>query len=154
MVSLKHETGVVGFFWVFTHWVLGFIIADEAYKVNWSQDNSRAYGNIGFSMILGVVGFTLVTAVTVHSFFGIDYWMKLKPIIQPQYHQGVPSITFMSSMFPLVVLIVNLTISTFGTKKRAGGQKIWKHSATNAAHLEFKELLISLTVMDSTPSMF
>ena len=115
MVSLKHETGVVGFFWVFTHWVLGFIIADEAYKVNWSQDNSRAYGNIGFSMILGVVGFTLVTAVTVHSFFGIDYWMKLKPIIQPQYHQGVPSITFMMT-------------TTTTTKRRLKKYNLDKHN--------------------------
>jgi hypothetical protein len=30
MVSLKHETGVVGFFWAFTHCMMGPIIADEA----------------------------------------------------------------------------------------------------------------------------
>lgn len=63
------------------HLMLGFIIADKkVYKVSWFQDNGHAYGNIEFSMILGVVGFTLITAMTVCSLFGTNYWMKLKPM--------------------------------------------------------------------------
>jgi len=167
MVSMKHETGVVGFFWAFTHCMLGFMITDSAYKTKWFQENGRAYGNIEISMTLGVVGFTLITVTTIRSLFGTDYWMKLKPIyafVSPlgiimsalhvvlmgykgwyklfdtQYHNGHPSITFMSSMYPLVVLVVNLCLNMYGTKKRCGGQKIWKHSATNAAHARFNKL--------------
>jgi hypothetical protein len=166
MVSLKHEAGVIGFFWAFTHCMMGFIIADGAYKVKWFQENGRLFGNIEISLTLGVVGFTLITAVTIRSFFGSDYWMKLKPmysIVAPlgiimsalhvvlmgykgwyklfdvKYTKGHPSITFMSSIFPLVVLLVNLCLNIFGTQKRAGGQKIWKHSATNAAHFKYKK---------------
>jgi hypothetical protein len=141
----------------------------QAYKVNWFQENGRAYGNIEISMTLGVVGFTLITAVTIRLLFGSDYWMKLKPmysLVSPlgiimsalyvvlmgykgwyimlfdgQYKNGQPTITFMSSMFPLVVvLVVNLCLNIFGTQKRCGGQQIWKHSATNAAHARFKKV--------------
>ena len=35
------------------------------------------------------------------------------------------------------MLLVNFLLNTFGTKKRAGGQTIWKHSATNAAHSKY-----------------
>merc|ERR1711935_641567 len=68
---------------------------------------------------------------------GYKGWYKL---FDTQYHNGHPSITFMSSMYPLVVLVVNLCLNMYGTKKRCGGQKIWKHSATNAAHARFKKV--------------
>jgi len=167
MVSLKHEAGVIGFLWTLAHSMLGSIVADAAYKTKWFQENGRLYGNNEISLVLGVVGFTLITAVTVRSLFGSDSWMKLKPmytIISPlgilmatlhvvfmgykgwnklfdySTKKGQPSITFMSTMLPLVVLLVNFGLDTFGTKKRAGRQKIWKHSATNAAHLKFEEM--------------
>jgi len=168
IVSLKHEAGVVGYFWAFAHSIIGCIIADDSYKGKWFDAKGRLYGNNEISLALGVVGFTLITAVMIRSLAGSDSWMKLKPMyrvaaplgsIMATLHvvmmgykgwnklfdyntkKGQPSITFFSTCFPMGVLLVNIGLTMFGTKKRAGGRKIWKHSATNAAHSKYERVV-------------
>merc|ERR1712008_466234 len=99
------------------------------------------------SLALGVVGFTLITAVMIRSLAGSDSWMKLKPMyrvaaplgsIMATLHvvmmgykgwnklfdyntkKGQPSITFFSTCF-----LSTLALPCLGQKKRAGGRKIW-----------------------------
>mmetsp|Transcript_24456 Transcript_24456/g.36940 ORF Transcript_24456/g.36940 Transcript_24456/m.36940 type:complete len:375 (-) Transcript_24456:1725-2849(-) len=160
IVSLKHESGVVGFFFVLTHAFMGALVAMPAYKSKWFDDKGRFYGNNEVSMAFGVTAATLITAVTIRSLFGKTSWIKLKlmynfvaplgaflaamhvvlmgysgwnKLFDYNTKKGQPSITWVSSMFPLFVLAAHVFLSIFGTKKRVGKQMIWKHSATYAA---------------------
>lgn len=167
MVSLKRETGVIGFFLSFAHGFAGAIIANPAYKKKWFTDNGHFYGNNELSLACGVVALSLLTAVMLRSLFGKDSWVKLKPMYSyaaplglwiATFHvvlmgykgwyqlfdyntkKGQPSITFVSTVFPICVLAVNHMLTVFGTKKRVASQHIWRHSVTNAAYVKYTEI--------------
>lgn len=160
LVSMKTETGVIGFFYSFTHALMGTIVADPAYKSKWFQENGRLHGINELSMMLGIIGFVLISTVTVRSLMGKDSYMKLEPmfrvvapfgVLLATFHiimmgyqgwvgklfdpkkNGQPSPTFTASMFPAAVLTIQFLLVVFGTKKRTGGQKIHKHTVTTAA---------------------
>lgn len=159
LVSLRRETGIIGFFYSFAHGFAGAILC-RPYKGSWFQDNGKLYGHYELSLACGIVGFSIITSVMIRSLFKGDSWMKQKPVynyaaplgiflailhlffmgykgwdslFDPSSHNGQPSPNFTASMFPLGVLGVNIFLTIFGTKKRIGTQSIWKHSLTNAA---------------------
>lgn len=43
MVSLKGETGCVGFIFALIHSFAGCIVGDAAYKTKWFKDNGRLF---------------------------------------------------------------------------------------------------------------
>merc|ERR1739838_595172 len=57
-----------------------------------------------------------------------------------EYHHGQMSITFVSSMFPCLVLLTHHLFGLFGTKKRASDEHLWRHSLINTAHNNFTKL--------------
>lgn len=173
MISMKHQTGVIGFFLSFAHGFAGSIIATPAYKGKWFMENERFYGNNEASLACGMVALSILTAVMIRSLFGKDSWMKLRPMYSfaapiglwlATFHvvfmgykgwnklfdysvkKGQPSITFVSSMFPICVLSVNLFLVVFGTKKASSNYIIWKHTCTNAAYLNFMKIQNSLKI--------
>merc|ERR1719188_670547 len=135
MVSLKGETGVVGFVFALVHSFIGGIVADVAYKKWFDPDNKgRLFWNNEISMAMGCLATGLLWVVTMRSLYGHAAWITLKPIyayvspigiwcatahvvfmgflgwnklFDPTYHNGQPSITFVSTMFPSAVLLVN-----------------------------------------------
>ena len=164
MISLKHETGVVGFFLFFAHGFAGAIIATPAYKGKWFDEKGRFYGNNETSLMFGAVALSILCAVMLRSLFGKASWVKLRPmysfaaplglwmatihvvlmgykgwdqLFKYETKKGQPSITWVSTMFPIAVLTVNILLSIFGTKKRVGSQTILKHSATNTAYVKY-----------------
>ena len=93
MVSLKGETGVVGFVYALVHSFLGIIVADAAYKTKWfvteEQDSSAGGDGVGvgrmdwefeLSMTTGALGTALLWAVAMRSIMGKASWIRLKPM--------------------------------------------------------------------------
>jgi hypothetical protein len=147
VVSMKNETGLVGFAYLVTHAFMSCLIAVPQYKTKWfnADNNGRYYGNNELSLTFGVIAFTLVVILAIRSLLGKDSWMKLKPfysdvsslaiflatfhVIMMGYngweklfavdsHNGQPSITFVSSMFSLGVVGAHFLLAAVGTKKR------------------------------------
>ena len=168
LVALKHETGVVGFFFVITHGLMGLLVADPAYKSKWFNEKGRFYGNNELSLACSTIAFTLITAVAIRSLFGSASWMKLKPMFNyaapvgaflATFHvilmgysgwnklfnysskRGQPSLTWVSSMFALGVLVCHVLFVLFGTKRRSRkSMRVWRHSMTNAAYIKFHDV--------------
>lgn len=170
MVSLKTETGVVGFAFLVTHAFMGCLAAIPQYKSKWfdADNKMRFYGNNELSMASGVIAFTLVVVLTIRSLIGKGSWMKLKPLyvyVSPlaiflaTFHvvmmgykgwgalfdystkKGQPSITFISSMFSLGVIAAHVFLVLIGTKKRARkATRVMKHSAVNTAFEKYDEV--------------
>mmetsp|Transcript_8726 Transcript_8726/g.14241 ORF Transcript_8726/g.14241 Transcript_8726/m.14241 type:complete len:186 (+) Transcript_8726:340-897(+) len=137
------------------------------YKKGWFDEKNRFYGNNEISMASGVIAFTLVTLVTIRSLIGKGSWMKLKPLyayVSPlavflaTFHvimmgykgwdelfkystkKGQPSITFVSTMFPLGVIATHLLLVILGTKRYVRRvSRVEKHSATNYALAKYNE---------------
>ena len=174
LVTLKRETGVIGFFYVFTHGFAGALVAVPAYKGKWFQDNGRLYGNNELSLACGTVALSIITAVMLRSLLKTNSWLQLKPIytyaapigsilatahvvlmgykgwdglFKYSVKNGQPSITWTSTMFAIGVITVNTLLNIFGTNKRIGRHFIiWRHSLTNFALTKY--LLIKKNVDD------
>uniref|UniRef100_A0A7S0GH16 Uncharacterized protein n=1 Tax=Proboscia inermis TaxID=420281 RepID=A0A7S0GH16_9STRA len=107
------------------------------------------------SLMFGAVALSILCAVMLRSLFGKAFWVKLRPmysfaalfglwmatihvvlmgykgwdqLFKYETKEGQPFITWVSTMFPIAVLTVNILLSIFGTKKRVGSQTILKHS--------------------------
>jgi len=181
MVSLKSETGCVGFFFAMAHTFMGFICADPAYKTKWfDKETGRLFWNYEVCLATGCWATTILLFVTLRSLFGKASWIRLKPLyayaspigmwfatthvvffgysgwyklFQYKYHNGQPSITFMSSMFPIGVLLVNWMLACSGTKTRLvsnNGMYLWKHSVVRIAKERFNELKKRYATADTT----
>ena len=167
MVTLKGETGNVGFFYALVHSFLGFIICDVAYKGYWFLPSGRLGWRFELSMVTGAISTTLLLCVALRSLFGHASWIRLKPLyaymspigmwfgvvhvmafgakgwntlFNKNYHNGQMSITFVSSMLPACVLLVHHLMGTFGTKKRISSKTLWKHSMIHIANQDFKDI--------------
>jgi len=167
MVSLKGESGCVGFVYALAHSFIGFIVADAAYKKWFDKETGRLFWNIEVCLMTGCISTALLFCVALRSLFGKASWIRMKPLyaymspigiwlavvhvvmfgykgwyklFKYEYHNGQPSITFMSSFFPAGVLLVNFLLGALGTKRRLGNQHLWKHSATNFAKLQWVKL--------------
>jgi len=167
MVCLKGETGCVGFVFALAHSFVGFIVADASYKRWFDPVTGRLYWNDEVCLMTGCISTALLFCVALRSLFGKASWIRLKPLyayLSPigiwlavihvimfgyggwyklfkyEYHNGQPSITFMSSFFPFGVLVVNFLMAVAGTKKRLGNVHLWKHSATNFAKMQWVKL--------------
>ena len=168
MVTLKGETGCVGFAYALIHSFLGLICADVAYKGYWfNETNGRMHWNMELSMMTGCVSTVLLWAVAMRSLFGAASWIRLKPmyayaspigmwfavvhvmafgakgwtkLFKKEYHNGQLSITFVSSMYPAGVLLTHHLMQTFGTKRHISDNHLWRHSITNLATKEFNQL--------------
>jgi len=178
MVSLKTESGIVGFGFLLTHALMGTLIAVPHYKKGWFDEKNRFYGNNEVSMASGVIAFTLVTLVTIRSLIGKGSWMKLKPLyayVSPlavflaTFHvimmgykgwddlfkystkKGQPSITFVSTMFPLGVIATHLLLVILGTKRYVRRvSRVEKHSATNDALAKYDKTKDAVRMPDET----
>jgi len=167
MVTLKGETGNVGFFYALVHSFLGFIICDVSYKGYWFLPSGRLGWRFELSMMTGAVSTTLLFCVALRSLFGHASWIRLKPLyaymspigmwfgvvhvmafgakgwdtlFNKNYHNGQMSITFVSSMLPACVLLVHHLMGTFGTKKQVSNKTLWKHSMIYIANQDFKDI--------------
>jgi hypothetical protein len=173
MISMKNETGLVGFAYLITHAFMSCLIAVPQYKTDWlNSDNSgRFYGNNELSLSLGVLAFTLVVIIAIRSLLGKDSWMKIKPfygyvypiaiflatfhVIMMGYNRwgslfdhstkkGQPSITFASSMFSLGVIVTHFILSAAGTKKRARWlTHVMRHTAAEEAFAKYVNIIHS-----------
>ena len=81
-VSLKGETGVVGFVFALAHSFRGFIMANPTYKVAWFDDKEtgRLLWNIEVFLMTGCIATALLFCVALRSLFGKASWIRLKPI--------------------------------------------------------------------------
>jgi len=167
MVTMKGETGNVGFFYALLHSFLGFIICDVGYKGYWFLPSGRLGWRFECSIMTGAISTTLLFCVALRSLFGHASWIRLKPIyaymsplgmwfgvlhvmffgakgwsklFQKEYHNGQMSITFVSSMLPACVLLTHHLMGTFGTKKRISDTQLWKHSMIHIANQDFKDI--------------
>jgi len=168
MVTLKGETGCVGFAYALIHSFLGIICADVAYKGYWFNEiNGRMHWNMELSMMTGCVSTVLLCAVAMRSLMGKASWIRLKPLyayaspigmwfavvhvmafgakgwtklFKKEYHNGQLSITFVSSMFPTGVLLTHHLMQTFGTKRHISDLHLWRHSMTSIATKDFNNL--------------
>jgi len=170
MVSLKGETGCVGFAYALIHTFMGFIIADPAYKKKWfDKEKGRLFWNHEACLASGCIATGILFFVTLRSLFGKASWIRLKPlyayaspigmwfatahvvffgftgwhkVFKFSSRNGQPSISFMSSMFAIGVLLVNWIMACSGTKTRlvSGGMHLWKHSVVRIAKEQFINL--------------
>jgi len=168
MVTLKGETGCVGFVYAFIHSFMGIVCCDVAYKGYWfNETNGRLHARMEVSIMTGCVSTALLWAVAMRSLMGKASWIRLKPLyayaspigmwfavvhimafgakgwtklFKKQYHRGQLSITFVSSMFPAGVLLVHHLMSVSGTKRHITDKHLWRHSVTNVATDEFNQL--------------
>jgi len=166
MVTMKGETGNVGFMYALIHSWLGFIVADVAYKGYWFVPNGRLGWRFELSMTTGVLSTTFLLCVALRSMFGNASWIRLKPLyaymspigmwfavvhvmafgakgwdtlFNKNYHNGQMSITFVSSMFPACILLTHHFMGVFGTKKRVSDKVLWKHSLIHMATQDFEK---------------
>ena len=167
LVTLKGESGCMGFLYALVHSFLGCIIADVAYKGYWFGPNGRLIWRMELSMTTGCISTALLGAVAMRSVMGHASWIRLKPmytymspigvwfatlhvvafgvkgwttLFKLEYHHGQMSITFVSSMFPCLVLLTHHFFGLFGTKKRASDEHLWRHSLIDTAHNNFTKL--------------
>jgi len=165
MVTMKMETGNVGFMYALMHSWLGFIVADVSYKGYWFVPNGRLGWRFELSMTTGAISTTLLLCVSLRSLFGNASWIKLKPLyaymspigmwfgvvhvmafgakgwdtlFNKEYHNGQMSITFVSSMFPAGVLLAHHLMGVFGSKKQVSDTVLWKHSLIHMATQDFE----------------
>jgi len=110
MVSMKGETGNVGFVYALIHSFIGFIVADEAYKGYWFEDteanpNPRP-GRMGWrfelSMMTGCVSTAVLWCVCMRSLFGKASWIRLKPLY--------------SYLSPFGIWLATIHVMAFGAK--------------------------------------
>lgn len=173
MVTLKGETGNVGFMYALCHSFLGFIICDVAYKGYWFEPNGRLGWRFELSMTTGALSTTLLFCVALRSLFGHASWIRLKPIyaymspigmwfgvvhvmafgakgwntlFNKDYHNGQMSITFVSSMFPACTFLTHHLMGVFGTKKRVSDKTLWKNSFIYIATQDFKAVCARATI--------
>lgn len=170
-MTLKGETGCVGFVYAFIHSFLGVIVCDVGYKDNWfNVETGRLLWNTELSMMTGAVATALLWVVTMRSIMGKASWIRLKPLysylspigiwfavihiiafgakgwntlFNKNYHNGQMSITFVSSMYPTCVLVVHHVMAFFGTKKLCSGDYMWKNSVVKIASLQYNEILVN-----------
>jgi len=109
-VSMKGETGNVGFVYCLIHSFIGCIVADEAYKGYWFEDtpqnpNPRP-GRMGWrfelSMMTGCVSTAVLWCVCMRSLFGSASWIRLKPLY--------------SYMSPFGIWLATVHVMAFGAK--------------------------------------
>jgi len=173
MVTLKGETGNVGFVYVLIHSFIGLVVADVGYKGYWFGPNGRMLWRFELSMMTGCVSTAVLWCVAMRSLFGKASWIRLKPVYQylspfgiwmgtlhvmafgakgwtklfkKKYHNGQMSITFVSSMFPAGILLAHHLMATFGTKKQVSDTHLWKNSMINIATQDFVQLTRRLQV--------
>ena len=173
MVTLKGETGNVGFMYALIHSFLGFIVCDVAYKGYWFEPNGRLGWRFELSMTTGAISTTFLFCVALRSLFGHASWIKLKPIyaymsplgmwfavvhvmafgakgwntlFNKNYHNGQMSITFVSSMFPACIFLTHHFMGLFGTKKRVSDKTLWKNSFIHMGTQDFKAVCNRATV--------
>lgn len=168
MVSLKGETGCVGFAYALIHSFIGLVVCDVSYKGYWFNEmTGRLNWNMELCMMTGCVSTVILWAVAMRSLMGKATWIRLKPLyayaspigmwfavvhvmafgakgwntlFNGDYHNGQMSITFVSSMYPACVLLVYHLFGTFGTKKRVSEIHLWRHSLTSIATQDFINL--------------
>jgi len=168
MVTLKGESGCVGFGWALIHSFTGLVCCDVAYKGYWfNETNGRLHARMEVSMTTGCISTVLLWSVAMRSLFGKASWIKLKPLytyaspigmwfavvhvmafgakgwvklFKKEYHRGQLSITFVSSMYPAGVLLVHHLMAVFGTKRHISENEVWRHSVTRIATDECEQL--------------
>jgi len=168
MVTLKGESGCVGFGWALIHSFTGLVCGDVAYKGYWfNETNGRLHARMELSMTTGCISTVLLWAVAMRSLFGKASWIKLKPLytyaspigmwfavvhvmafgakgwvklFKKEYHRGQLSITFVSSMYPAGILLVHHLMALFNTKRHISGHEVWRHSITKIATEECEQL--------------
>lgn len=161
MVSLKGETGCVGFAYALIHSFIGLVVCDVSYKGYWFNDvTGRLNWNMELCMATGCVSTVLLWVVSMRSIMGSASWIRLKPLysyvspagmwfavvhiiafgakgwttlLNGDYHNGQMSITFVSSMYPACTLIVHHLFGIFETKKHVKNIHLWSHSLTSLA---------------------
>merc|ERR1719396_33706 len=70
MVSLKGETGCVGFFYALAHTFMGFICADPAYKTKWfDKETGRLFWNYEVCLATGCWATTILFFVTLRTLY-------------------------------------------------------------------------------------
>jgi len=167
-VTLKGESGCVGFIYCLVHSFMGLVCCDVAYKGYWfNETNGRLHARMEVSMTTGCVSTVLLWAVAMRSLFGKASWIRMKPLyayaspigmwfavvhvmafgakgwvklFKKEYHRGQLSITFVSSMFPAGILLVHHLMAFFNTKRHISDKHLWRHSITNIATQEVKGL--------------
>jgi len=110
IVSMKGETGNVGFVYCLIHSFLGFIVCDEAYKDYWFEDTEKnpnpIEGRLGWrfelSMMTGCVSTAILWCVCMRSLFGKASWIRLKPLY--------------SYMSPFGIWLATIHVMAFGAK--------------------------------------
>ena len=165
MVTLKSESGCVGFAYALIHSFIGLVVCDVSYKSYWfDKVTGRLVWNMELCMTTGCISTVILWAVTMRSLFGAASWIRLKPLysyaspigmwfavvhvmaygakgwyklFNTDYHNGQMSITFVSSMFPACVLMVHHLFGVFGTNKNISDITLWRHSLTNIATQDF-----------------
>ncbi len=180
-MTLKGETGCVGFVFAFIHSFLGVIICDVAYKTKWFNHEEGKFGgrlgwNFEVSMVTAAIGSGLLWVVAMRSIMGKASWIRLKPLytyvspiaiwfstihviafgsidfytaFNPQYYKGMPTISFLSTMFSAAILVVHHVMTLFGTKKVCSGDLLWKHSIVNVASIEYNKIAAHVYKLES-----
>ena len=79
---------------------------------------------------------------TIHviAFAAIDFYT----VFDPKYYNGMPTISFLSTMFSAAVLIVHHVMALFDTKKICSGDPLWKHSIVNVAGKEYNKIAANI----------
>jgi hypothetical protein len=118
-------------------------------------------------MITAALGIVLLWVVTMRSIMGKASWIRLKPlysyvspigiwfstmhviafgamdfytVFNPKYYNGMPTISFLSSMFTACVLVVHHIMALFHTKKICSDDHLWMHSIVNVACKEYSKI--------------
>ena len=122
-------------------------------------------------MVTAAIGSVLLWVVAMRSIMGKASWIRLKPLytyvspiaiwfstihviafgaidfytaFNPKYYNGMPTISFLSTMFSAAILVVHHVMALFGTKKICGCDPLWKHSIVNIASKEYNKIAASV----------
>jgi hypothetical protein len=109
-------------------------------------------------MTTAALGIALLWIVTMRSIMGKASWICLKPlysyllpigiwfstihvvafgamdfytVFNPKYYNGIPTISFLSTMFTACILVVHHIMALFHTQKICSDDHLWKHSIVN-----------------------
>ncbi len=127
-------------------------------------------------MVTAAIGSVLLWVVAMRSIMGKASWIRLKPLytyvspigiwfstihvlafgaidfysaFNPQYYNGMPTISFLSTMFTAAVLVVHHVMALFRTKKICSGDLLWKHSIVNVASKEYNKIAANVYKLES-----
>jgi len=127
-------------------------------------------------MVTAAIGSVLLWVVAMRSIMGKASWIRLKPLYKyvspiaiwfstihviafgsidfhtafnPKYYNGMPTISFLSTMFTAAILVVHHVMALFGTKKICSGDPLWKHSIVSIASKEYNKIAAKVYKLES-----